>query len=79
MAFVEATGAMAPGGLNGFQGSDGQWRWVLFTSMVGENILRALMSSSEDSSLAAGVIGDAVVVEGASSKRMFLSGDQPAG
>lgn len=66
-----SVGAAALGGLKGFQGLDGH-RWGL--SMGEAEGLAAVVSSSEDSSLAPGVLGDG---EGGSST--LLRGVQPGG
>lgn len=82
-------GAAGGMGLKGFQGLDGQWKGLSFPAsapMSGEEGgLDAVVSSSEDSSLAEAlsVEGGLVVVGGevmeGNSNRMFLRGDQPGG
>lgn len=87
VAFV---GALAIGGWTGwkgFQGLEGQWNGFLFTSSavpVAEVGLEAVVSSSDDS-LTEAIVGAAagatecLVMEGGTSYRRFLSGDQPGG
>lgn len=81
-ALVGGAGIAGRTGLKGFQGLDGQWKGLSFTVSVAEAAsgaadgLRAVESSSEDSSLAEALEGTAV---GGTSNRRFLSGDQPGG
>lgn len=75
---VPSVGASDPG-LKGFQGLDGQWKGLSFTALSGEaDGLDVEVSSSEDSSLTEAWVGDDTV-EGGTSIRKFLSGDQPGG
>lgn len=72
---VGAVGSIVLFGLNSFQGLEGQWKGA--TSVAGEaDSLEAVVSSSEDSSLAAVGVGDGAA-DGVPSK--CLRGDQPGG
>lgn len=100
--FGEASAAASVGakattstGLNGFQGLDGQWKGLSSaaetTTSAEPDVLAAVVSSSEDSSLAEALEGDAAEDDdvgfaivgsegvGGTSNRKFLSGDQPGG
>lgn len=76
---VGAAGSTTLVRLNTFHGLEGQWKGA--TSVAGEvDSLEAVVSSSEDSSLAAVGVGDGAsdgAVDGVPSK--FLRGDQPGG
>lgn len=73
-ASVGAAGSITSVRLNTFQGLEGQWKGA--TSVAGEaDSLEAVVSSSEDSSLAAVGVGDGA----ADGVPKFLRGDQPGG
>lgn len=75
VAFVGASGSATLVRFNTFQGLEGQWKGA--TSVAGEvDSLEAVVSSSEDSSLAAAGVGDGAA-DGVPSK--CLRGDQPGG
>lgn len=93
-AFVGAADTGGWTGWKGFQGLEGQWKGWLFTSSaapVAEVGLEAVVSSSDDSSLAEategfgeggfgdGGEGEGLLAEEGTSYRRFLSGDQPGG
>lgn len=83
VAFVGAAGTTGLDALKGFQGLDGQWKGTPVTSVAeatsGEvDGLEAVVSSSEDASLAEAVVEGGEVDGGALNIR-FLRGDQPGG
>lgn len=82
VVFTTAEGTAALGGLKGFQGFDGQWKGLpVKRSAIGVTLgeadgLEMVVSSSEDSSLTADVLGDG---GGGVMPSNFLSGLQPGG
>lgn len=84
VTFVGAVGIPVLTGLKGFQGSDGQWKGLSFTAFEapsGEpDVLEAVVSSSDDSSLAEALDGESSGEAVARRLKItFLSGDQPGG
>lgn len=83
VAFVGAAGTAGLGALKGFQGLDGQWKGTSVTSVAEATSadadgLEAVVSSSEDASLAEALVGGGEVDREALNIR-FLRGDQPGG
>lgn len=81
-----AAAAPSMAGWKGFQGLEGQWVWLSAGASGDAEGLEAAVSSSDDSSLAAGLEGDCAggddgegEAEEGGLYRKFLRGDQPGG